>query len=117
MCSGLVSSCPFHFVSQASVQKKRAIKRETPHGSTLLQETTTNHRANSGPLSPKPNSWPSCTSPSKALYEAVITERGIAGIATWHPEASPSSLSASLVAPRDERADVNRWHAIVAVSF
>lgn len=51
MCSGPVSSYAFDFVGRASVQKKKkASKRETPHGSTLLQETMMNHRANSGPL-------------------------------------------------------------------
>lgn len=116
MCSGLVSSCAFHFVSRASVQKTQG-EQETPDGLIFLQETTTNHRANSGPLSPKPNSWPICTSPSKALYETVIVDRGIAGTATSDPAASPSSLSDLSVASRDESADVKWGHNIVAVSF
>lgn len=75
-----------------------------------------NHRATSGPLSPKPNSWPIYTSP-KALYEAVIMDRGIAGTATSDPAASLSSLSDLSGCPRDERADVKWGHNIVAASF
>lgn len=115
MCSGLVSSCAFHFVSRASVQRTQG-EQETPDGSIFLQEITTNHRATSRPISPKPNSWPIYTSP-KALYEAVIMDRGIAGRATSDPAASLSSLSDLSGGPRDERADVKWGHNIVAASF
>lgn len=60
--------------------------------------------------SPKPTSWPSCTSPSKALYEVVITE----GYCRHHHHsaASPSCLSTPSVALRQEGAEVNQWNSI-----
>lgn len=116
MCSVLVSSCTFHFFSWASVRKKKK-ESEQEGDSSRFNTLSGNHDEPQGKFWSSASQTQLLTWLHKAFYEAVIMERGVAGIATWDPAALPSSLSAPPVAPRDERADVNQWHVIVAASL
>lgn len=115
MCSGLISSCAVHFVSQASVQN-RGSEAEAPHGSALLQETTTGPGVNPGPLISQTQllAW------LPKSFSSTPWGCPHRGRCPWHPHRLAAPLSSSCtpsVALRWERTGVNWHHAGVAIVF